>query len=161
MKRQSILSITAAAALALALLPGRAVSQQKTLKEQLVGTWSLISVDMVLADGTNRQLFGPNPKGIAIYTNDGYFSLIQMRADLPRLASRDWMMMMKLTVACTLTSLMLLCTPVLACGTQLNPSPCEPAAGLRQMDGQFTSAPRFRPLPSPRARTRSNRRDKG
>ena len=38
--------------------------------------------------------------------------------------------MMKLTVACTLTSLMLLCTPVLACGTQLNPLPCQPAAGL-------------------------------
>ena len=33
--------------------------------------------------------------------------------------------MMKLTVACTLTSLMLLCTPVLACGTQLNPLPCD------------------------------------
>jgi hypothetical protein len=66
---------------------------------------------------------------------------------------------MKLTVACTLTSLLLLSTPVLACGTQLNPSPCEPA-GLRQTDGQFTFAPRFRPVPSPRARARSNRRAK-
>jgi hypothetical protein len=57
--------------------------------------------------------------------------------------------MIKLTVACTLTSLILLCTPVLACGTQLNPLPCEPA-GLRQT-GQFNFAPHFRPVPSPRA----------
>ena len=68
--------------------------------------------------------------------------------------------MMKLTAACTLTSLMLLCTPVLACGTQLNPLPCEPA-GLRQTDGQFIFTPRFRPVPSPRVRARSNRRAKG
>ena len=65
--------------------------------------------------------------------------------------------MVKLTVARTLTSLMLLSTPVLACGTQLDPLPCEPV-GLRQTDGQFTSAPRFRPVPSRRARTRSNRK---
>src|SRR5262249_17799982 len=54
--------------------------------------------------------------------------------------------MMKLTVACTLTSLMLLCTPVLACETQIDPLPCEPAAGLRQTEGQFIFAPRFRPV---------------
>jgi len=65
---------------------------------------------------------------------------------------------MKLTVACTLTSLMLLCTPVLACETQIDPLPCQPAAGLRQTEGQFIFAPRFRPVLSPRARARSNRR---
>jgi hypothetical protein len=65
---------------------------------------------------------------------------------------------MKLTVACTVTStsLMLLCAPVLACGNQIDPLPCEAAAGLRQTDGQYF-APRFRPVPSPRARARSNR----
>ena len=55
---------------------------------------------------------------------------------------------MKLTVACTLTSLMLLCTPVLACETQIDPLPCEPAGpGLRQTDGQFIFTPRARPAP--------------
>ena len=62
MKRQSILIISAAAVLALVLLPGHAVSQQKVLKEQLVGTWTLVSVDMVLPDGTKRQLLGPIQK---------------------------------------------------------------------------------------------------
>jgi hypothetical protein len=82
-------AIAAAAFVGLALLPGSAVSQQNTLRDHIVGTWSLVSVDVVLPDGTKRQLFGPNPKGIAIYTSDGYFSLIQMRADLPKLASSN------------------------------------------------------------------------
>jgi hypothetical protein len=55
---------------------------------------------------------------------------------------------MKQTIACTIAWLMLCSTPVLACGTQLNPAPCEAAAGPRQMEGQFV--PRSRPAPPPR-----------
>jgi hypothetical protein len=55
---------------------------------------------------------------------------------------------------------MLLCTPLSACGNQIDPLPCEPT-GVRQTEGQFISTPRFRPVPSPRARARSNRRAKG
>ena len=40
MNRRSILSISAIAALGLALLPVSAVAQQKTLKEQLAGSWT-------------------------------------------------------------------------------------------------------------------------
>jgi hypothetical protein len=43
MNRCSILSLTAIPALALSLLPGIAVAQQKTLKDQLVGTWTVTS----------------------------------------------------------------------------------------------------------------------
>jgi hypothetical protein len=43
MNRRSILSISAMTVLALAVLPGSAVAQQKTLKDQLVGTWTLVS----------------------------------------------------------------------------------------------------------------------
>jgi hypothetical protein len=39
MNRRSILGLSMMTALGLALLPGNAVSQQKSLKEQLVGTW--------------------------------------------------------------------------------------------------------------------------
>jgi hypothetical protein len=74
--------------LALALaLPGSALGQQKSLKEKLVGTWLQVSIDVVSADGTRRPLYGENPKGIVIYTSDGYFSLMQARTDLPKLAS--------------------------------------------------------------------------
>jgi len=38
MNRRGILSLSAITAMGLALLPGNAVGQQKTLKEQLVGT---------------------------------------------------------------------------------------------------------------------------
>jgi hypothetical protein len=68
-------------------LPDRAFGQQKPLKDLLVGTWLQVSVDVTSTDGTRRALFGDNPKGIVICTNDGYFSLMQARTDLPKLAS--------------------------------------------------------------------------
>jgi Lipocalin-like domain len=55
--------------------------------EKLVGTWILISIDTVSLDGTRRPLYGENPKGVVIYTSDGYFSLMQARVDLPKLKS--------------------------------------------------------------------------
>jgi hypothetical protein len=79
-------SLSTFLALALAL-PGRALGQQKSLKEKLVGTWLQVSIDVVSADGTRRPLYGENPKGIVIYTSDGYFVLMQARIDLPKLAS--------------------------------------------------------------------------
>lgn len=47
--------------------------------EKLIGTWLQVSIDTVSADGTRRPLYGENPKGIVIYTSDGYFSLMQAR----------------------------------------------------------------------------------
>jgi hypothetical protein len=55
--------------------------------KKLIGTWLQVSIDTVSADGTRRPLYGENPKGIVIYTSDGYFSLMQARVDLPRLQS--------------------------------------------------------------------------
>jgi hypothetical protein len=45
MEPRSILSISAMTALGLALLPSSAVAQQGTLKQQLVGTWTLVSCE--------------------------------------------------------------------------------------------------------------------
>jgi len=61
----------------------------QSLKDQLVGSWSLVSVDAVRPDGTRTALFGPNPKGMVIYTGDGRFVILNMRADLPKLASSN------------------------------------------------------------------------
>jgi len=71
MKRRHILSLSVITALGLALLPGSALSQQKSLQEQLTGTWTLVSNDNVAPDGTKRQLYGPNPKGILILDAGG------------------------------------------------------------------------------------------
>src|SRR5262245_14184303 len=89
MNQNSIFGLMAFTAVGLALLPVSAVSEQKSLKQQLVGTWLQVSAEATSADGTKRHLFGPEPKGILIYTSDGYFSLITARADLPRLASSN------------------------------------------------------------------------
>jgi len=75
------------AALGLALVPGSVVSQQTSLKDQLVGTWLMVSSSSVRPDGTKIER--PNMKGMVIYTSDGHFSFVSVRADLPKLASND------------------------------------------------------------------------
>ena len=84
MNRRIILSLSAIAALGLALLPGNAVAQQKSLKEQLVGTWTLVSNDNVAPDGTKRQLFGPNPKGYMVLSPEGRYVQILSKPDRPK-----------------------------------------------------------------------------
>jgi hypothetical protein len=91
MKRLGSFAVTTVSLLILGavLFAGHAVAQQKSVKEQLVGTWTLVSADSVRSDGSKVEVFGPNPKGILIYTSDGHFALVQMRADLPKLASNS------------------------------------------------------------------------
>jgi hypothetical protein len=84
MNRRNILSVSAMTVAGLALLPGSAISQQKSLKEQLVGTWTLVSNDNVAPDGTKRQLFGANPKGLMILGADNNFALIQLNPSRPK-----------------------------------------------------------------------------
>ncbi len=73
------------------LSPYAAVAQSKSPKELLVGAWTLVSADSVRGDASKVPVFGSNPKGIMIFTGDGHFSLVQMRAEMPRIAanSRD------------------------------------------------------------------------
>jgi hypothetical protein len=84
MNRRNILSLSAMTALGLAILPTGAVSQQKTLKEQLVGAWTLVSSDTTLTNGTERQDFGANPKGILILDAGGRYAVVQGRPDRPK-----------------------------------------------------------------------------
>jgi hypothetical protein len=89
MNRRSVLSIAVITILAIALLPGVAMSRQKSIKSQIVGTWTLVSWEQTRADGTKNYRFGTNPKGINTFDATGHFSLIIMRPDLPKLASSD------------------------------------------------------------------------
>jgi hypothetical protein len=86
MKKVGIVGLCTLFALG-SLLPAGALGEQKSLKEKLVGAWLQVSVDVVSPDGVRSHLYGENPKGIVIYTSDGYFSLMQARTDLPKLAS--------------------------------------------------------------------------
>ena len=65
------------------------MSQQKPIKEQLVGAWTLVTVTAERPDGSKAEPFGNNPKGIIIFTADGHFTLLQSRADVPKLAEND------------------------------------------------------------------------
>jgi hypothetical protein len=89
MKRLNTLALTTMSLLFLGvvLLAGDAVAQQKSLKEQLVGTWIYVSSTSTRADGskTDRR----DLKGIVIYTSDGHFAFVSARTDLPTLASPD------------------------------------------------------------------------
>jgi hypothetical protein len=91
MNRRHIVCLSTVAALGLAALPNSAFSQQKSLKDQLVGTWLLTSWERTNPDGTKTHSFGQAPKGINVFSADGRFALIYTNGDLPKLASNDRM----------------------------------------------------------------------
>ena len=79
----------AAIALGLLTMTTDALAQQKPLKDQIVGTWSLLLVDNVGADGTRVPAYGPNPKGTVMFGPDGRYSLQIMRDVRPKFASNN------------------------------------------------------------------------
>ena len=76
MNRRSIIGLSTVAALGLALCTSTAVGQSA---KDLVGSWTIVSA----------EAFGPNPKGLLIFEPDGRYSLMLMRADLPKYASNN------------------------------------------------------------------------
>jgi hypothetical protein len=76
-------------AFALVLLAGSAAGQQPSLKEQLVGSWILVSAVDTLPDGSKSDPWGANPKGAYMFDANGRFTQMLMRSDLPKLASRN------------------------------------------------------------------------
>jgi hypothetical protein len=84
MNRRSIPTIAAITALGLAVLSGSATAQTKSLKDQLVGVWRLVSVEVTAPDGAKRQDYGANPKGILILDSGGRYALVQARPDRPK-----------------------------------------------------------------------------
>jgi hypothetical protein len=87
MNRRNIFSLSAIAAVGLAVLPSSGVSQQKTIKEQIVGTWTFVSALDVHPDGKKTDRWGSNPKGIFIFDGHGRFAQFITRSDLPKFAA--------------------------------------------------------------------------
>jgi lipocalin-like protein len=82
-----ILGICSVAALGCFLLTSSSFAQQKSLKEQMVGAWTLVSVTTKLPDGS--PAWGANPTGLMIFTDNGRYSLHIIRSDLPKFASNN------------------------------------------------------------------------
>ena len=59
----------------------------RSLKEQLVGTWTLVSWEQKKGDGTKVRRFGENPVGIASFDAGGRYIITAMRSDRAKYAS--------------------------------------------------------------------------
>ena len=83
MNRRSILGISAMTAMGLAFVPSNAVSQQKSLKEQLVGAWTLVSCGSTSANGAKSPQCA-NPNGILILDASGRYATVTANRDRPK-----------------------------------------------------------------------------
>jgi hypothetical protein len=81
--------MTTALCLAVSLSSSDSLAQQKTLKEQLVGTWTLVSSDQVRLDGSKLKQFGTNPKGINVFDANGRFFLMVANSRFLVIASAE------------------------------------------------------------------------
>ena len=84
MTQLGVLILSAVMVLGLTVLPGSTLAQQKTLKEQLVGAWTLVSNETTTPDGTKQQTFGANPKGILILEAGGQSAVVFGIPDRPK-----------------------------------------------------------------------------
>ena len=82
MNRHSVLIFSAAAVLGLTLLPATAFSQQKPLKEQIVGSWTYTLNETVRPDGSKTL-------GLMIFGADGRYVSLVGRAGVPKFASNS------------------------------------------------------------------------
>jgi Lipocalin-like domain len=80
MNRRSIINISTMTVLGLALVPSSAVSQQKSLKDQLVGTWTLVSCDI-------KQPFCVNPSGTLMLAPNGRYAQVIAAQGRPKPAT--------------------------------------------------------------------------
>jgi hypothetical protein len=61
----------------------------KSMKEAIVGSWSLLIDDAVKPDGTHAPNFGPNPIGMAMFGTDGHFTVAITRSGRAKFASNS------------------------------------------------------------------------
>jgi len=83
----ALIGLAAFVILAVAHALDSSVAQEKTIKDRLVGAWTLVAVAGERADGSKFEPFGH--QGIIIFSDDGHFSLFQSSADVPKIAAND------------------------------------------------------------------------
>jgi hypothetical protein len=78
----------ALAALALvALTPDAQAQQKKSIMQQLVGAWAVVSVDTVGPTGARTPTYGENPRGIVMFDAKGNYALQIARVGMPKFAA--------------------------------------------------------------------------
>ena len=89
MNNRNVVTYSAATVLGLVLLPGNAISQQKPLKEQIVGSWTYAANETVRPDGSRVKTFGDNQSGLVIFGADGRYVSLVGRSGVPKFASNS------------------------------------------------------------------------
>jgi hypothetical protein len=78
MNKRRFIGTAGAVALGLALASSGAHAQQKTIKEQLVGSWTFVSsID-----------WGKNARGRVVFEPDGHFMFMIFRSDIPKFSGK-------------------------------------------------------------------------
>jgi Lipocalin-like domain len=72
--------------LGLASLPSNAVAQQ-SLHDQLVGAWTLLSLENILPDGKREQPYGAHPMGVLMFHPSGRYTVVYGRTGRSKLSS--------------------------------------------------------------------------
>jgi hypothetical protein len=89
MIRSHFFAIPATVALGLALMPASSPAQQKSMRDQILGAWTILIVDTVNADNTRTPVYGPNPNGTVIFDNSGWYAIDLSRSNMPKFASNN------------------------------------------------------------------------
>lgn len=89
MTRRSRSSAIAAMLLSFAAMTTSHQAFGQTLKEQLVGTWTLTQLHALTWDGDDRNPFGTAPQGRIIFDRNGYVTCLIVGADRPKFALGD------------------------------------------------------------------------
>jgi hypothetical protein len=77
------------AAMALLFLGVALQVRAQSAKDQLVGTWMLVSIYDARPDGSKFDPFGANPTGILMFDGNGHFAAQLMGSGLPKFASNN------------------------------------------------------------------------
>ena len=86
MSRRHALALTTMALLCFGVaLPARdAAAQQRSLKDQLVGAWTVVSLEVTPPGLPYGEYLGANPKGIMILDVGGRYAWVAGRPDRPK-----------------------------------------------------------------------------
>src|SRR5437868_15031676 len=62
---------------------------ESEIRDQIVGTWKLVSTEQTMKDGTTRPYprYGPHARGFLMYQRDGYMCADLVNPDRPKWAN--------------------------------------------------------------------------
>jgi hypothetical protein len=83
-----MLAITATLSLAIAITPS-AIAQPARLKDAIVGSWVLVSLNVTRPDGAVVMPYGSHPAGTLSFSQSGRFVIVLINPDIPKYASND------------------------------------------------------------------------